>query len=161
MAGTGPRMVYKAGVSAVTATAPSDQTTGDVIDQANGTWVYVYNGGNSDIAPTYGGTMITSGTSGYTVTVSSTVGISPCMGLAVNATLTTGTYGWLKARGVATFEAGADSSFAAGDMIVMDANGAFDDANTVSALSEVVICGQALSAIASGASGLGRFFCQY
>ena len=83
-------------------------------------YVYVYNGGGEDINPTYGATLgETVGTSGYTVTVSSTTSISPLAGVVKHATLTTDTYGWLLVNGICTCEVGTTTSLgtAAGEHV--------------------------------------------
>ena len=62
-------------------------------------YVYCYNGGSEQISQNKGVKALT-GASGYTVTVSSvTDSVNPCVGVAKNATITTGAYGWIMVKG--------------------------------------------------------------
>ena len=103
-------------VSAVTATNTVDLGT-RAVDGGN-EYVYVYNAGNSQISK--GFAAVLSATTGYSVTVSSTTQVDIALGMVKNATLTTGTYGWLMIKGFATFCAGANDSFAAGNQAYQD-----------------------------------------
>lgn len=88
-------------VSAVTAT-PSVELGTRRIDAGNA-YIYVYNDGNSQISQGLMGRNPATLSSGYSVTVTnaaSGAGGMFVVGVAHNATLTTGTYGWLMTRGV-------------------------------------------------------------
>lgn len=62
-------------------------------------YVYCYNGGSEQISQNKG-VMALTGASGYTVTVSSvTDSVNPCVGVAKNATIATGYYGWVMVKG--------------------------------------------------------------
>jgi hypothetical protein len=111
-------------VSAVTAT-PSTELGARV--HADGKdYVYVYNAGNSQAIPGNGVTV--SGVSGYSVTISSTTMADAYVGVVHHATLTTGTYGWVVARGFSKVKAVANTALAAGNMLVAGGDGLFTPA---------------------------------
>lgn len=88
-------------VSAVTA-VPSVEL-GARCTVAGNEYIYVYNDGNSQISQGLMGRNPATLSSGYSVTVTnaaSALGGMFVVGVAHNATLTTGTYGWLMTRGV-------------------------------------------------------------
>lgn len=140
-------------VSAVTAT-PS-VALGTKRTEAGFDYLYVYNDGGANIASGHGA-VLQSGVSGMSVTVSSVTGTGALIGVAVN-TLTTGTYGWLLTRGITNIEVNTTSgSVAAGDSLVLGANGMWNRAQGTSGATAgvaAVVYGQALAAIESGASG--------
>jgi hypothetical protein len=118
-------------------------------------YIYVYNAGNSQISKGYGAVL--SGTTGYSVTVSAITMVDFAVGICRNATLTTGTYGWLMTRGFSTFVAGANDSFAAGNPIALAVDGAFAN-KTISTGYVTPHVGKTVQASDSGASaGYGYF----
>jgi hypothetical protein len=126
-------------------------------------YVYVYNGGNSQIPPTYGATLSqTVGTSGYTVTVSSVTSASPLAGVVKHATLTTGTYGWLLVKGIATAEVNADTSLGtthAESVAVLGTDGVFSRVTGATGYLALGAGGAyAMGATASGGSVLCKIF---
>ena len=84
-------------------------------------YTYVFNGGNSEIPPGFG--VIITATSGYTVTVSSLSGITPCFGVVRHATISTGDYGFVQTNGFCPLEADADTALSAGDNVVLGDDG--------------------------------------
>lgn len=82
-------------------------------------YVYVYNGGNSQIGPKYGITPQT-GCSSYTGTLTS-VAYGAFHGVVVHATITTSAYGWVCSRGVVQVVCG--SGTATGTPITVGADG--------------------------------------
>ncbi len=118
-------------VSNVTA-SPSVQL-GTVRNDSGVSYIYVYNDGNSQISQGFMGFLAgtNSLSSGYSVTVTnaaSQAGGIKAVGVAHNATLTTGTYGWLATKGlvlIAPDGGGSAVSMNAGDVLVAGIDGAF------------------------------------
>jgi hypothetical protein len=111
-------------VSAVTATrGVNDPEVGSVCQEGDETYRYVYNNGNSQIS--IGQMAVLSAVTGYSVTVSSTTMVDIPVGVCKHATLTTGTYGWLVTRGFTPVKAGPDSGLAAGTLLIVGADGAW------------------------------------
>jgi len=116
-------------VSNVTLT-PSVQL-GTVRNDSGVNYVYVYNDGNSQISQGLMGFLAgtSSLSSGYSVTVTNAASQSggiKAVGVAHNATLTTGSYGWLATKGLVL--AGLDASAVsmnAGDIVVPGVDGGF------------------------------------
>ena len=166
MAGSGLQFAFTESVSAVTSTKPAGIALGTIryesLSGENCKWRYVYNGGNSAIAPTYGVTLLSGGVGGYTMTLSSIASTTVGQGLVVHATIGTSQYGWVLTEGAATFQGAADVSFAAGIGVVLDANGTFAPAaSSVTATSTAIgfrrVTGQAPAGIASAGSGVAFF----
>jgi len=82
----------------VTTRASKDPEPGQRCIYGNVEYVYVYNGGNSDIPPTYGVAPQTAA-SGYTGTLT-TVAYDTILGVCQHTTITTGAYGWVACKGV-------------------------------------------------------------
>jgi len=142
-------------ISNVTATPGSrDPELGSKCTQDGKEYIYVYNGGNSDIEKGKGAVLQGgSGTAGYTCTVSSVSGVDFLVGVAEHATLTTGTYGWLLQKGLCNVEMEADNSGVTGALLALAADGefAFKSASTNYAGPAV---GKLMESAASGASAL-------
>lgn len=170
--GSGIREVFKETVSAVTATAPADLELGTVRFEGANEYQYVYIAGT---AGTVGYYVRASGTSGYTVTVTGTSKVAKPFGIVQSVTLTTG-YGWVLKRGVTTFIADTNSSFAIGDGICAGTDGKWINASAAAQFYVVSgttttswtdglnysvgsnnVVGFAVSAVASAGSGLGYF----
>jgi len=140
------------GVSFVTATRVSkDPQVGTIKMVDNEEYVFAYNGGNSQIVPT-NICIPQSAMSIATVTLSPASGAGKAFGICKHATIPTASYGFLLRRGPATINGGANASFAAGGSVGIGDNG-------LAGLG-APIYGQALSAIASGASG-GAYVSMY
>lgn len=138
-------------VSAVTtARGSKDPEVGARTTVGDEEYIYVYNqSADAQINPGHGA--ICTGVTGYTVNVTS-VSAAFLIGVCKHATITTGAYGWLCTRGFTSVEMGADYSAAAGNLLTLSTDGTFDIVSnaTGSALKSV---GQAMEAVASGASG--------
>lgn len=155
--GVGP-VIFKGGVSNVTSTlGANDPEVGARRWDGGREYVFVYNDGGEDIDPGLGA-VLQSGATGYSVTVSSVTSNDLCVGVCRNATLTTGTYGWLVTKGITPVEMIATSgSVSAGGLLELGANGAFAPYSNTSggtlpgAISPQI--GKALEAIVSSASG--------
>lgn len=122
-------------VSAVTATPSVDIGTRRWHDGRE--YLYVYNTGGA-ASPGY--VMISTATSGYTCVVTYAFGANKplAMGVVRNATLTTGTYGWIVSRGHCDLYNVGTSSVAVGNRLALGANGAvFVDTDT-SAITALV-----------------------
>jgi len=117
-------------------------------DSAGNQYVYVYNAGNSQISQGMGAVL--SGVSGYSVTVSSITGSDMMIGIAKNATLTTGTYGWLMYQGFSGFVAGANDSFSTGNIIAGGVDGTFSNKSSATGFTGPVY-GKAIFSVSSGA----------
>lgn len=137
--------VFLQSVSAVTATrGAADPELGYVRVEGNKWYRYVYNAGNSQVSPGYAMQTITDGAStAYSGTISTTVNV-PLLGIVHNATLTTGTYGWVVFKGYTKFV--ASSTVAAADLLQVGANGKLHTAATYPGV------GFANSAAVTGAS---------
>lgn len=113
-------------VSAVTATPSVDLGIRRIVD--GNEYIYCYNAGNAQISQGMPG-LINSANSGFSVSVSnaaSQAGWNKFVGVAHNATLTTGTYGWLMSRGVALIALDASAvSMNSGDLLALGVDGGF------------------------------------
>lgn len=141
------------GPSQVTATlGPTDAEVGSRAWDSNLEYVLVYNGGNSQISPGFGCVLQSASTS-YTITVSSVTSADFVIGVCRNATLTTGTYGWVVRKGITSVQMIATSgSVASRGLIEIGANGLFAPVSLTTANLAPAV-GQALAAISSGTSG--------
>ena len=90
-------------VSGVTATpGANDPEIGTRTTVAGNEYVYVYNTGLAVGQSQIG--VIQSGSSGYSITGSSVVGADAAFGVAKNAAIPNGSYGWLMTRGFSKVE---------------------------------------------------------
>ena len=138
-------------VSMVTATpGTNDPDVGTRTTADGNEYVFVYNTGGSDINPGYAA-IVSGATSALSVTVSSTGSHHVGVGIVKHSTLTTGTYGYVLAKGFCNFE--ASTTVAAGDGIVIGTDGALDIASG----STLAVVGAAQAEVVTGASGLGYF----
>jgi hypothetical protein len=108
-------------VSHVTATNSVELGTEVTVDGRR--YRYVYNAGNSQISVGRGATV--SGTSGYSVTVSSTTMLDVFVGACYHATIPTGYYGWLLTKGAGKVAAPASTGLASGDILFPGGDGCF------------------------------------
>lgn len=137
-------------VSQVTATlGVNDPEVGTIIRAGNAEYVFVYNVGNSQISPGFGATL--SGVSGYSVSVSSVAETDTLVGICVNTTLTTATYGWLLRRGFGPGVAAVDSGVSTGAILTTAADGKVSQ-KTISTGFCGPILGKAMTSAASNAS---------
>lgn len=157
--GSGPQVVFNENTSAVTATKSTGLNVGTLRYEGDRVYEYIYNPSVTAAAITLGMCDTASSTSGYSLTASTTTGYSICRGLVVDAIISASCYGWLMKRGVATFEAGANNSFAVGQGMMLGTLGVMQPATTVSLTGAHNVFGYAISALASGGSGLGYFNC--
>lgn len=135
-------------VSAVTLS--NSVVLGSKVTDANGyEYIYVYNGGNSQISQ--GQAAVISGLSGYTVTVSSTTGADLPIGVARNATINTAAYGWLMYRGFSGFQAAANDSFVTGNILAIADQGNFANKTQATGAFGANVVGKAILSVASGA----------
>lgn len=118
-------------------------------------YIFVYNGGNSTIAP--GNAVICSGVTGYTVTVSSTSGSDLAIGVCKHESITTGYYGWVVRQGFTAVEMGANNSATAGALLTLAGDGTFDIVSGFTGTLPPIA--KAMAAIASGASGQAYIRC--
>ena len=136
-------------LSSVTAT--NSVELGTRVEYDGRLWVYVYNAGNSQAIPGNGVTV--SGTSGYSVTVSSTTLADLFVGAVYHTTLTTGTYGWIVTRGNAKVKAPANSAIAAGDVLCAGGDGVWAPAPVT--ISAGV---QGKATVATASAGVGEAY---
>ncbi len=114
-------------------------------------YVFVYNNGATQISKHLGATI--TGTSGYSVTVSSVTLTDELAGVCVHNTIAASAYGWLQTKGWAIVAMGADNSAAVGERLALGADGGFGRVG--SANTDLVYagsCGKVMSAVASGGS---------
>jgi hypothetical protein len=145
---------YIESVSAVTAT-PSVQL-GSVRVENGEEYVYVYNDGGAQASQNFA-VVPQSGSSGYSVTVTSVTGADIPMGFVKHATLTTATYGWAMVKGYTGISNGmASTALASGAMICLAANGAVQE--HTGALTCPVV-GKVIVSTASAGSGRAYVRC--
>ena len=147
------------GVSGVTAT-PGGNDVGIGYRRTEGGKGYlkVYNDCNSDINPGYG-VVLSSGVSGYSISVTSVTSADIVVGVAQSTTMTTGTYGWVVTKGITAVEMGATSgSVASLGLIEIGAAGVFVPVSNITGVKSPAV-GQALAAIVSSASGNAYVSC--
>lgn len=131
------------GVSQVTATlGVNDPEVGTIFRQGDEEYIFVYNNGNSQIS--VGQAAIVTAVTGYSVTVSSTTQVDHPVGVVKHATLTTGTYGWLLIRGFGPAKVVANSTVAAGDLLMLGGDGLWSNksiatGNTGNEFGKVVV----------------------
>lgn len=145
-------------VSAVTATPTVELGTRRI--EAGISYIYVYNASSDEqIIPTRGA-KLASGSTGYSVdvavAVAATFSASVLCGVCVNATLTTGTYGWLATRGFMSIENDGKTSIATGESIWLSTSGTFSRYTAPTSISHYGffgICGVACSDQATTTTG--------
>jgi hypothetical protein len=110
------------GISSVVATRTSKSPEPGQRIVYNGVeYVYIYNGGTTDLPPTYGIAPQTA-CSGYTGTIS-TAAYDTILGVCQHTTITAGAYGWVACKGVVrVFTSAAIST---GAFLTVGANGYF------------------------------------
>ena len=121
--GLGPIM-FKGGVSSVvTSLGANDPELGTRVTSGGNEYAFVYNDGlavgQNQIC------VIQSGSSGYSVTGSSVVGVDPCFGVAKNAAIANASYGWVMTRGFSKVEVA--SAAVSGMMLAAGTNGQATD----------------------------------
>lgn len=139
-------------VSFVTATlgGKAPELGQESYDSDGNKYVFVYNACNSQILPTYGVTIQSGTSTGYSVTLSSAVEADIAVGVVRHATIPTDSYGFVLTRGHAVVEmAGTSGSVATNGLLCMADNGAFGPVSGTGAPA----VGKAKAAIVSGASG--------
>ena len=115
-------------------------------DAAGNMYVYAYYAGTAQISQGQFAVLATN-VSGYSVTASSTTFLDAPIGVARNATLTTGTYGWLMTRGFSGISTDS-ASFVTGQVLIAGLNGNFQAATTVAgSFVTASILGKALVSI--------------
>lgn len=118
------------GVSAVTATPGSkDPQLGSRCNFAGNLYVYAYNAGNSEAYPGIAMTPVAAATE-YSCTISTTAGLDVPLGVVRNATMATGTYGWLLTKGFGS--AYTSAAIAVGTALQPAANGLWTTGSTFS-----------------------------
>lgn len=140
-------------VSMVTTTlGVNDGSIGDERIDGSCRYVLIYNDGGASASAGYG-MVLNSGASGYSCTVTANTSADLLIGVVRNATLSTAAYGWVVTRGFTAVQMIATSgTVLTRGPIVLGANGLFAP-NSQSTGSLGPVCGQAVSTIASSASG--------
>lgn len=137
-------------VSAVTAT-PSVEL-GTRVNVAGNEYVYVYNASNSNLPVGYG--CITSGCSGFSITLSSVASqMAGVFGVVKHGTISTGYYGWILSKGFC--KVATTNGLAVGDAFAIGADGVFENKSGLTGSAQ----GKALSACASGTATGPAYFC--
>lgn len=123
MAQYGPININVFPVSATTATLPAGVEIGQTWTQGPHKYQLVYNAQASAVlSPGY--IVVASGTSGYSVTISSTTDPWAKPFGVVHKTIPSASYGWvLKGGSICSLKNSGNSAIAAGDNIVPDADG--------------------------------------
>ncbi len=118
--------MFNESVSAVTLT--NSVQLGAIRMENGEEYVYVYNDGGASITAGYGAAP-QSGSSGYSVTVTSVTNVDVFMGFCKHVTFPTASYGWLLTKGyVSVLNGMASTALASGAMIVAGAAGAVNEA---------------------------------
>ena len=139
-------------VSQTTATNSVELGTRVVVDGRQ--YCYVYNGAANSVIVPGNGVIAQTGTSGYTVTISSVTGCDAFAGVCYHSTIATGYYGWVVTRGHTKFKMHADSAATACDILLPAANGVFAAGQTF--LLNIMPTGKAT--VATGSAGVGEAF---
>jgi hypothetical protein len=142
-----------AGVSQVTATlGPNDPAVGTRTTVGGNEYRFVYNDSTASMPVGYG-CVLTSGASGYSVSVSSTTSADLCVGVVKHAAITTAAYGWVLTKGFGTVQMlGSSGSVGAYGLIELGAGGLFAPVSNTTG-NKAPPVGQAQAAIVTGASG--------
>ena len=152
------QQIFMEPVSAQTQTKSVGLDLGVIRYEGSKIHQYIYNTGGAAIGAGYACKI--SGTGSYSCTVTSTTRDDAAFGIAEVAISATA-YGWVLKKGITTFIAGATTSFAVGDRLVLGTDGTMELASAVTYTSTQVgpmnVIGVAVSAVASGASGIGYF----
>lgn len=111
-------------VSMVTLTlGVNDPEIGTVCREGDEQYIFVFNSGNSVINP--GNCATVSGTTNYSVTVSTVVDTDMIIGVCKHATFATSAFGWLMQRGFTAINASAAIAINPGDKVYPATNGFF------------------------------------
>lgn len=132
----------------------NDPEVGAVYRQGNNTYMMVYNACGENVA--IGEAVTVSGTSGYSVFVTTTTSADLLLGVRQGKTLSTGYYGFVQTRGFGYVKMGADFSATTGSPLVVAATGRFDRASNATGLLANITC-KAIEGIASGTTGMALF----
>lgn len=150
----GDLALFAGGVSMVTATlGVNDPEVGMKYRLGDEEYIFVYNNGTSQIS--VGRFAVVTAVTGYSVTVSSITQVDKPIGVCKNATITTGTYGFLLTSGFGPCKAVADSGLAAGDLLCPGVDGAWSN-KTVSTGNAGNEYGKVM--FATGSAGIGDAF---
>jgi len=145
---------FGVGVSGTTTTlGVNDPEIGTrmVVDELE--YLFVYNAGGEQIG--VGQPVILSSVTGYSVTVSSVTSVDFAIGVRQHSTCPTAAYCWVATRGIGVVEMGSNESAAVGDPLGIGTEG-FCLASNMTGF-RTPVCGKALEAMASGASGMAYF----
>ncbi len=141
-----------AGVSQVTTTlGANDPEPGTEITFGKEKYIHVYNNGAQTIGVGFGA--VCSGSSGYSVSVSSTSGFDLPIGFCKHAAIPAGSYGWLVTKGFTRVQMSADTSGAINALVNLGLNGTVAIITVTTGLPGPV-CAKLLEACASGVSGM-------
>lgn len=154
--GVGP--VAFSPVSMVTATlGPNDAELGTVLESGGYKYVFVFNGGTTQISPGLGCCLQSSATQ-MSVTVSSATSVDALIGVVRHATLTTQTYGWVVTRGITPIQMlAASGTVSQRTPVELGANGLFAPVSNTTG-NKAGACGIVLDDIVTGASGNAFMF---
>jgi len=122
-------------------------------------YIYCYNAGNSQLSPGFG-CIVVSGTSGYSVTITSVAGgAHDFVGVVKHATVATAKYGWILYKGFSKLEAPADSTVTGANYLVLKADGTFGTLSATTGKMEPIVAMSDLDVdTASAGSFLGKVF---
>ena len=152
----GSEVVFNETVSNVTA-ANSVLPGMRRMDDSGNEYVYVYNASNSQISQGQFAVLAT-GVSGYSVTVSNVTLQDLAIGVARNATLTTGTYGWLLTRGFSPLSTD-NVSGATGQVLSLGTTGNFQVLTSAAgSFTTSTIVGRLQSSVATGVTAANAAF---
>lgn len=155
----GSEAVINESVSNVTATnsvLPGVQRC----DDSGNRYIYVYNTSNSQISQGQFAVLAT-GVSGYSVSVTNVTLQDLSLGVARNATLTTGTYGWLMYRGFSPISTD-NVSGVTGQVLALGALGNFQVLTSAAgSFSTATIVGRLQSSVATGVTAANVAFLNF
>lgn len=138
----------------------SDPKVGDVCHVGDNRYRFIYNASSHTAAVGHAlVSTITVGSGAYSLTVSSVTSVDFPRCVVVNTAIAGGGYGWALEQGMALIEMSADSSAAVGNLLTLGTDGAWVHHSCATGFLAPA-CGKALSAIASGASGLAYVSCR-
>jgi len=154
-ANNGIQQLFQEGVSNVTATNSVELGTIRWVD--NRSYRYAYNDGGEQISPGLGCVLV-SGTTGYSVTITSVTDVTPCFGVVFHNTATTSTFFWAVTQGYVPLEADLDEALGVRELVSLGPNGVHTPYSDTTAV-KVAPHGIVAQATASAGSGFGYVNC--
>ena len=144
-------------VSMVTLTpGANDPEIGTRCQSGGNEYLFVYNKGATTASVGQGVTM--SGSTGYSVTVSTTINADHVVGVVYHADLPTLAYGWVLTRGIGTILTSTSVALATGVVATVQANGYWDNLVVSALTSAVPVAARAKVMVSAGSASTGTAY---